>query len=93
MRVRIAKGRPQALLIWVLRRVLTGEECTMNIFRNLLGQVTQKIPADVDLTSDSRARDIVMRLSKGNVRLQFGMYETEDDIAKRKASILEHSFI
>lgn len=65
----------------------------MNILSNLLGSLTNKIPADVDPTVESRERDIVMRLSKGNVRLQFGMYETEEDVARRKAIVLKHNFI
>jgi len=65
----------------------------MKIFSNLLDKFTNKIPADIDSTADSRERDIVMRLSKGNVRLQFGMYETEEDVARKKASVLKHNFI
>lgn len=65
----------------------------MNIFSNVICQLTKRIPADADPSIESRERDIVMRLSKGNVRLQFGMYETEEDVAKKKASVLEHNFI
>ncbi|MFZ3028429.1 hypothetical protein [Rhodoferax sp.] len=65
----------------------------MNLISKLFAQFTKVIPQDVDSSVNSRERDVVMRLSKGNVRLQFGMYETEQDLARKKASILEHKFI
>lgn len=65
----------------------------MNLFSRLLVKLTSEIPKDTDCTAGSRERNIVMRLSKGNVRLQQGMYETEVDVAHRKARILEHNFI
>lgn len=64
----------------------------MNIFSNLICQFTKRIPADADPSIESRERDIVMRLSKGNVRLQYGMYATEKDVARKKALVLEHTF-
>lgn len=52
-------------------------------------QLTRKIPADSDTTTEARDREIVMRLSKGNVRLQLGLYKTEEDIAQEKTAVLK----
>lgn len=64
-----------------------------NLFCKLLGRSSNKTLTDIDTSSVSRERDIVMRLSTGNVRLQFGMYKTEADVAHDKAKILKHNFI
>lgn len=64
-----------------------------NVLSKLMGRFTNKIITDIDTSSASRERNIVMRLSTGNVRLQFGMYKTEEDVARDKANILKHNFI
>ena len=65
---------------------------TMHLSK-MWAQLTCKIPPDVDATVETRDHEIVMRLSKGNVRLQLGMFKTEEDMARERVAILEHKFI
>ncbi len=64
----------------------------MNILDAVFSLRKSNIPADVDETAKAREHEIVMRLSKGNVRLQYGMYATEQEVARRKANILGYKF-